>query len=124
MGRVFLLEKPRIDMREKELANLRTFGSDVKMLFEPEHKRAGLFNSTTFVEDVVNALHDVQFDPDNDCFAVVGSIVGMSLTMIGLMAFSQATSKGMRVNVLLYSAQHEKYELRAVNVSELMERIT
>lgn len=112
MGRVFILEEAR---RHLDTSSAARYG-DITYLFDPGERRPSVFQVQEFVESVHAALVRKAFDPDEDSWVIVGSMLNTSIAMLALAAYAT----GRTVQLLLFNARAEpgqEYERKEVSLA-------
>lgn len=102
-SKVFLLERPRtVDYKSAKAHG------EVHFVFEEDDRRASVFNTERYVEDVFEQLEYLGFDPESDSICVAGSVVGL-VTAVAAIAMRYGF-----VNLLLFNATESAYVRRTV----------
>lgn len=111
MPKVFIVQRPR--RRDIEVSGLAAFGEPVELLPD-EMRRPSVFDTQAFASVVLKQLAKHRYDPEEDYFAVVGSVIGL---VIGVLAASMAVDVKMRL--LVYNAASNEYRAVTVDLNTL-----
>jgi len=103
MTKVFFVEPVRNGL---DISTAERFGQ-VKYLFKQNDRRASVFRTAEFMEDVSKSLRKNDFDPKVDIFAIAGSMVPVALAAIVL------ARKYGSIDVLCFNSVTSAYELRS-----------
>lgn len=111
MPRVFLVEEARKDL---DLSTARKFGT-VETLFDHRVRRASIVTGTQFWQDVSERLKEVKFNPDEDFFCLVGSILSVSQGLGVLVAMFPTR----RIKFLAFNSMLDRYVEVDVNLNSI-----
>ncbi len=107
MTRAFVLERCNVDVSKASV-----FGNIV-YVFDGNQRRSSIW-STNFITDVCSRLKDLEYDPANDYFVIVGPIVPLCKTIGHLVA-----QYGL-IRALCWSASECSYTIQEIgNVSTI-----
>jgi len=99
MPKVFVIESLR---RSVDLSKADSFG-EIVYVFPRGFRRCGVFRHIEFGQTVLNRLHDLGFNSDEDFICIVGSMITVS---IALVAIAQTHDV---FKVLLFNSSDEMY---------------
>ncbi len=104
MSRVFILEPPKNNI---DISNASEFGT-VEFIFASGDRRPSVFDTCDYSKQVMKILKEKNFEPDCDCFCVVGSFIKL------ITAVSAMILEFKSINVLFYNALENEYVLRPI----------
>lgn len=105
MKDVYFVEPPTQSWHKNTIDPARAHGN-VRYVFEPGARRAGVFNVNDFARDFLAALHAAGFRPDVDALVVAGSLVTVTV------AVAVTLEKYGRLNLLMWHSPTREYSLR------------
>jgi len=108
MPKVFVIEVLR---RCVDISKANDFG-DVTYIFPKDTRRCGVFRHVEFGQTVLNRLHDLDFNNDEDFICIVGTMVSV---VISLVAVAQVYGE---FNVLLFNSSDDMYVKKRFNSND------
>jgi len=102
MRRVFVIEEPRARFDPKKVSD---FG-EIKLVFTYHDRRPSIFQPNEFGDAIIERLEARDFDPSNDMVCVAGSMIGVALLLMIIIA------RWHQVDLLMFNARTENYVLR------------
>lgn len=111
VAKVFIIESPKIKM---DIEDAERYG-ELITVFDHRTRRASVFNTDAYSEDLIERLRILGYDPETDHVAVIGSHVSLAV------AIAAISIKYGRINLLLFRAGEEGYVSRSLNNEQFQE---
>lgn len=111
MPRVFMVQYPR--RRDISTAGLEAFGPIIELLPD-DARRPPVFEGSAFVKHVIQRLAAEHYNPAEDYFVVVGSVIGLVLGLIGAIS-----AVDYKLRLLVYNAAANAYSEITLDLDHL-----